>query len=225
MRFSKAFFALFFLASCTTRPLSDQELAFVQTTVPGLETESIALTKGALTGRWIRSRPPRPQRACRERIYPPETGDKIPIATAAFVVEEEVFYSRRFYRGDILPGYPNQLPLSEAMLFAHEMTHVWQWQNRDITGYHPLRAVREQADPDPYLFDLEPPRDFLEYGFEQQAALVEEFVCCRALDPEGARTAMLYKLLRPYFPGLARQSSVVDVSLPWPDAPVQDICA
>lgn len=23
------------------------------------------------------------------------------------------------------------------MLFAHEMTHVWQWQNRDRTGYTP----------------------------------------------------------------------------------------
>ena len=34
--------------------------------------------------------------------------------------------------------------LSEAMLLAHEMTHVWQWQNRKRTGYHPLRAAAEQ---------------------------------------------------------------------------------
>lgn len=225
MRFSKALIALLFLVGCATRPLSDQEIDFVQSSVPGLDTDRVTLTKGALTGRWVRYRPPRPQRACRERIYPPESGDKIPISTAAFVIEEDVFYSRRFFRDDILPEYPKQLPLNEAMLLAHEMTHVWQWQNRDITGYHPLRAVKEQADTDPYLFDLEPPREFLDYGFEQQAALVEEFVCCRTLDPEGNRTEQLYDLLVPHFPGLARESLATKVILPWPDVPTKGICA
>ena len=40
---------------------------------------------------------------------------------------------------------------------------------------------------DPYLFDERADRRFLEYGYEAQASLVEEYVCCRALDPSGGR--------------------------------------
>jgi hypothetical protein len=44
--------------------------------------------------------------------------------------------------------------LAAAMFFAHEMTHVWQWQNRAVTGYHPFRAFSEHVRiEDPYLFD------------------------------------------------------------------------
>ena len=56
------------------------------------------------------------------------------------------------------------------MLFAHEMVHVWQWQNRHVTGYHPLKAAQEHNAVDPYLFDLSQAPKFLDYGFEQQGA-------------------------------------------------------
>ena len=62
------------------------------------------------------------------------------------------------------------------MFFAHEMTHVWQWQNRGVTGYHPFRAFAEhRSTKDPYLFDSDGPHQFLDYGYEQQASLVEEY--------------------------------------------------
>ena len=54
------------------------------------------------------------------------------------------------YRGDMVEGWPEVLPLADAMLLAHEMVHAWQWQNRDLTGYHPLKAAFEHvgsADP------------------------------------------------------------------------------
>lgn len=213
------------LAACTTRPLTPSETAFAATIVPGLDPAPVRVTKGAVTGRWERTRGPRPAVACRERIFPPETAPSIPYTTAAFVLGEQMFYNRRLYADDNVPDYPDSLPLARAMLLAHELTHVWQWQNRQVTGFHPLRAVREQSDDDPYLFDLEPPKPFLDYGFEQQAALVEEFLCCRTLDPDGGRTAQLHALLAPHFPGLPRQSTVAQIDLPWPDAETRGICA
>ena len=213
------------LAACTTRPLTPSETAFATTLVPGLDPAPVRVTTGAGSGRWERSRGPRPAVACRERIFPLETEPSFPYTTAAFVLGEQMFYNRRLYADDNVPNYPASLPLARAMLLAHELTHVWQWQNRHVTGFHPLRAVREQSDDDPYLFDLEPPKPFLDYGFEQQAALVEEFLCCRTLAPDGGRTAQLHALLAPHFPGLPRQSTVAQIDLPWPDAETRGICA
>ena len=136
-----------------------------------------------------------------------------------------MFIARRWYAPDYLAGYPDTLPLAPAMLIAHELTHVWQWQNRAQTGYAPWKAAREHAAvEDPYLFEIAD-RPFLDYPFEQQAALVEEFVCCRALDPAGARTQRLYDLLAPVFPQLARQSRAGRVAIPWAGAETRGICA
>jgi len=218
-------FAGLLLGGCVQRDLSPNEITYAQTLLPDLQTEAVTITRGAVTENWIRDRPPRPAQACRERIFPPETAPRIPYTTAAFVLGEDIYYNRRLYRGDVLKAYPETLPLAQAMLLAHELTHIWQWQNRDLTGYHPLRAVQEQRDPDPYLYDLEPPRDFLDYGFEQQAALVEEFACCRALDPKGARTQALYDLLISYLPGLSPVEDAGTITLPWPEAKTEGICA
>ena len=47
-------------------------------------------------------------------------------------------------------------------------------------------------------------------GYEQQGAIMEEFVCCRALDPSGARTERLYGILRDVFPGNVMPSARLD---------------
>jgi hypothetical protein len=124
------------------------------------------------------------------------------------------------------PAYPDRLYLIEAMLLAHELTHVWQWQNRKTTGYSPWRAAAEHGtSDDPYLFDLDGAPDFLSYGFEQQGAIVEEYVCCRALAPEAARTRRLHGMLKAAFPVSdlpARRDS--DVYLPWKQAELRGIC-
>jgi hypothetical protein len=132
-----------------------------------------------------------------------------------------------WYVENYLEGAPEQLPLMRAMFLAHEMTHVWQWQNRDLTGYHPLRVAAEHTPgADPYLFQNDPDRAFLDYGFEQQASLVEEFVCCNAVAPEGARTHRLAALLRQVMPlgAYDRHGAQSRVLLPWGDADLRGIC-
>lgn len=218
---------LFLLPLGCSRPLTGHERAFAAT-VQGraLNADPVRLTRGNLIGTIIRTRPPRPALTCRERIRQPEVGD-IRVSTAAFVLFNRIFTAERVYRDDYLPDYPRTLSLSRAMFLAHELTHVWQWQNRAVTGYHPLKAAAEHhPGGDPYLFDLGENRSFVQFGYEQQAGIVEEFVCCRTLDPEGTRTARLFALLHPYLPDLQRDPEVGRnaVSLPWSDADIGGVC-
>ena len=79
---------------------------------------------------------------------------------------------------------------------------------------------------DPYLITLDDNRRFLDFPFEQQGAIVEEYVCCRMLDPEGARTKRLHALLSGAFPvsDLGKRLSGVEVRIPWKDAETEGIC-
>ncbi|WP_102109628.1 hypothetical protein [Oceaniglobus roseus] len=217
---------LLLLAACG-RPLTPAERQFAATVQGGtLASGRVSVTKGALIGNVIHLRPARPALACREKIRRPETGT-IRTSTAAFVLFQHMFVAQRLYRDDYLPRYPEEMSLAAAMLLAHELTHVWQWQNRKVTGYSPFKAAVEHSDADPYLFDLTARADFLDYGYEQQGGIVEEFVCCRALDPEGARTERLYDLLKPYFPGIEPRESTPReaIRLPWDGAETRGICS
>ena len=98
-------------------------------------------------------------------------------------------------------GFPDQFNLVGAMFFAHEMTHIWQWQNRDVTGYSPFRGLAEHKPVvDPYLFDPNEKIAFLDLGYEQQASMVEEFICSRTIAPDGARIERLWDTLRVVMP-------------------------
>lgn len=218
--------ALMILAACATRPLTPGERAFTAT-VQGatLDTSTVAVTKGALIAGFPGERKPRPYTTCRERLYPRETTEKVRWTVAGFALRDRLYVSQRKWRDDFLAGYPETLPLANAMFLSHELTHVWQWQNRAETGYSAFRAAAEHGEQDdPYRFELTPGKSFLAYGYEQQAALVEEFVCCRTLDPDGGRTRTLYALLKPEFPGVARRSPAGSVKLPWPEAETRGIC-
>ncbi|MGB0659684.1 MAG: hypothetical protein ACPGNV_05835 [Mangrovicoccus sp.] len=215
------------LAACTNRPLTETEAAFLATTHGGgLDTSSVRITKGNLVGQVLHSRPARPQIACRERIYPPEEpGTEIKGSVAGIALFDRLLVAKWLYRENFLTGYPETLPLPQAMFLAHEATHIWQWQNRAQTGYAPWKAAAEHARyDDPYLFTTAR-QSFLDYPYEQQASLVEEYVCCRALDPSGARTERLRALLMPYFPDLATQSGARKIALPWRGVQVEGICS
>ncbi|OIQ42849.1 MAG: hypothetical protein BM560_01320 [Roseobacter sp. MedPE-SWde] len=220
---------IFSLLAACGRPLSEPELSFLSD-IHGesINTDRVRLVRGAPVAAVTFRRKPRPRITCRERILPPVKEEKIVTSSpAAVALFNRIFFVKDWYTEDYMPAYPDRLYLVEAMLLAHEMTHVWQWQNRRVTGYHPLRAAAEHsASPDPYLFELDNSPDFFSYGYEQQGAIVEEYVCCRALAPQAARSKRLHKMLKAVMPvsdlPKARQS---DVYLPWKDAELQGICA
>ncbi len=212
------------LAACG-RPLSPAEKSFVeQLHGPTIDTARIRLINGALIGKTTVKRQKRPRLTCQERLLPEPETETVTYSPAAFVIHNKVFYATDWYAPNFLPKYPDRMSLTHAMLLAHEITHVWQWQNRESTGYSPLRSAAEhQSGKDPYLFDIATRADFLDYGYEQQASIVEEYVCCAALDPDAPRTQRLAGMLRGAFP-LGRLHIPAEVILPWDGAEVRGIC-
>ena len=131
----RALLILLFLASCG-RPLTQNERAFMAT-IHGesLNLDRVRLHEGAPTRAVTFRYKPRPRTTCRELILPPVTDEVITTKPAAVALFNTVLFDEDWYLDDYLPDYPDKIGLIAAMLLAHEMTHVWQWQNRARTGY------------------------------------------------------------------------------------------
>ncbi|HID66825.1 MAG TPA: hypothetical protein EYP31_00775 [Roseibacterium sp.] len=216
------------LAACG-RPLTTAEAVYMAELQGGtFDPGAVRIIRNPLVGLFTQTYPTRPPTTCRERIFPAPEEDYISARTGGIVL----FNTLHLREDLVLPDY-TRFPdgtrsLVAAMFFAHEMTHIWQWQNRAQTRYHPFRALWEHANvEDPYLFSNDDPRPFLNYGFEQQASLVEEYVCCRATDPRGARTARLEALIGQVMPvtPLRNRADSTPIYLPWEDAPIAGICS
>ena len=215
------------VAACG-RPLTDTETAFMATlTGDTLDPAPVRIAEAGIVGLRSATYPVRPRTTCRERILPPPESDTFTARTAGVVLFNRAYIRPDWFLDDYMADWPEGQSIVAAMFFAHEMIHVWQWQNRELTGYHPLRAASEHVPgADPYLFDPDETRlSFLEFGYEQQASLVEEFVCCRALDPEGARTERLAALLSEVMPIARLPQTPMDVRLPWDGAETRGICS
>lgn len=225
MKLVSLFCALLILAACG-RPLSDNEAAFL-TALKGQSFDpSWARLHDGLQSPAPRTVPVPPRLTCQSRLYPPPERETARVTTQAMAVFNDVYFADRLYLSDFLPDYPEQIYLPDAMLLAHEMVHVWQWRQRDLTGYHPLRGAFEHvSSPDPYLFDPESDFPFLAYGYEQQGAIMEEYVCCRTLAPEAGRTARLHAMLSEVFdlPPVDRPLAR-NIVLPWAGVQVEGIC-
>jgi hypothetical protein len=220
-----ALVALLLLAACG-RPLTPNEVAFLADLHgPSLHAGRVRLHEGIQLGS-PRVLPAPPRLTCQSRIFPPPRGETIRVHTGAISFFEDVHVRRDLYREDMVEGWPKVLPLADAMLLAHEMVHAWQWQNRELTGYFPLRAAFEHVEQaDPYLFDLESSGDFLDYGYEQQGAIMEEYVCCRTLAPRADRTGRLHEMLSRYFPLTPLDEPMTEwVALPWDGVELEGIC-
>jgi hypothetical protein len=220
--------ALALLAACATRPLTPAEQAFAGTIMgPELATKNVRIVKGAVVGLINVTIEPRPRTTCRERLYP-ELKEPYTSFYPAFTRRNTIYFTRPFWSSDYLNGYPGTIDLDSAMRLAHELTHVWQWEHRKRTGYSPFAAAFEHVgSDDPYLIDIDPKLEFSDYGWEQQGSIVEEFVCCRTLDPGGARTAQLTRLVHEVFPDANRRNAVPwdRIRLPWKGAETKGICS
>lgn len=224
--FMRAVLILLLAAACG-RPLTEAERGFAsQIQGDSLDLDRIRLVHGAPVASVTFRRLPRPRLSCRERILPPVKAEIVTASPAAIALFNHIFFAKDWYLPDFMPAYPDQIFLVDSMLLAHELTHAWQWQNRAVTGYHPLRAAAEHGTrSDPYLFDLAAEADFLSYGYEQQGSIIEEYVCCRALAPKAPRTRRLHQMIRGAMPvSDLPQSREADVYLPWKDVRLSGIC-
>jgi len=62
--------------------------------------------------------------------------------------------------------------------FIHEMTHVWQVQNKILNPK--ISAIKEQIKhkfnyAKSYKYELDQKKDLLDYGMEQQARIIEDY--------------------------------------------------
>lgn len=204
------------LLACTTRPLTEAERDLLAPLHgPTLATERVAIVRTPGIDLFPITFDARPRTTCRERIGRPREG-RITVRTAGIVLFDTFFAAPDFARSDYAAEMDGALDLPSAMFLAHEATHVWQWQNRDVTGYHPAKAFLEQATiDDPYLFDETTEARFLDFGYEVQASLVEEYLCCATLDSNGARTLRLHDLLRQVMPVAEPEAFPRRVTVPW----------
>jgi len=217
--------ALLILTACG-RPLAEGELALAEDLFgDSLDPAPIRLVENSLIGLRAFDFPARPRTTCRERMLPPDDAPRFTARAAGMVFWNHIHLRPDVMRSDFARRPDGAADLGAVMFIAHELTHVWQWQNRALTGYSPLRGGLEHlSGADPYLFDPGNDADFLDFGYEQQASLVEEYICCQALDPDGARTARLQRLLEGVMPA-PMLSLPDDIRLPWPDVPRRGICS
>ncbi|MEO9650678.1 MAG: hypothetical protein ABJ360_05660 [Roseobacter sp.] len=217
---------LVLLCACG-RPLTQNEVAFARMMHGDtIDTDRVRIVDGAPTRAVTFRREARPRTTCRERIFPPVKTEIVTGKPAAVALYNHILFDRDWYLEDYMRDYPDQIGLIAAMLFAHEMTHAWQWQNRRETGYSPWRAAFEhRGSNDPYLFDLDRSPNFSDFGYEQQGSIVEEYVCCRALDPTAPRTERLHALLLQAMPvAPLPESRPYAVGLPWEGVQIDGIC-
>ena len=135
-------------------------------------------------------------RAC---VRVPIPSRKASAPAQAFAFRNKMHFDTGLYSSDMVLDWPNRLRVPQALIFAHELTHVWQWQNRKRTGYTPWRGAMESLRlVDPYFA---PPGEapFFSFGYEQQAAIVEDYLCFAFANPDHPRRAELRAILAPVF--------------------------
>jgi len=188
--------AFVLLAACGRGITDSEQLLMGQIMGDTFDPGPVRMLEAGFIGLTTRTFAARPQVTCRERIAPPPDGPTIRGRTAGMVAWTHVLTRPDWTVPDYMRGYPETIHLPTSMFFAHEMAHIWQWQNRALTGYAPWRGAAEHLPGgDPYLFDPHAEVGFLSMRYEQQAALVEEFICCRTLAPNAARTQRLFDTL------------------------------
>ena len=187
------------LAACT-RPLSDREAAFAGALFgDSLDPAEVRVTQGLGLAPLVRTKV-----AATYRVDPPEgacvrTPSPVRPPPRAFALANRVHFTTDLYSSDMMAGWPDGLRVPHALTMAHELVHVWQWQNRARTGYRPWRAAAESLRiADPYFYGAT--GEFARLGYEQQAALVEDWLCFAVLDPGNPRKAELEETLAPVFP-------------------------
>ncbi len=204
LRLIPGLLALCLLAACG-RPLAEGERAFVGDVFgDSLDPGRVRIARGFGGASATVEDKPLPPKT--EKIAPrpgvcDRTAPDPPVGPPpAWALYNRVHVVAEFYRADTLPGWPNQVLLPQALIMVHELVHVWQWQNRARTGYRPLKAVLESfLNRDPYYYVPDDGAGLLEYGFEQQASLLEDYFCYGLFDPGNPRRARLRGILAPHF--------------------------
>lgn len=116
----------------------------------------------------------------------------------AIALGNTVFFGSEVYEDD----YSTAQISTNRWLMAHEIVHIWQWQNRAVVGYSLGKVFLEHLiyRSEVYEYTLVNRKAFLDYRFEQQAAIVQCYVALRETRPNSAITRRYETLIRTVFP-------------------------
>jgi hypothetical protein len=215
---------LVLLAACG-RPLAPAERGFLATFHgAGLDYGRVRIGDGFQP--LIRTVPTPPRITCQQKLYPPIATRTITGGAPAMTLFNTVFLRDDWASDNLTGDWPRVLDLQQALLLMHEAVHVWQWQQRRSTRYHPVKAALEHVgSPDPYLFDPATRADFASFGYEQQGAIAEEYLCCSILAPDAERTRRLHAMLAEVLPLSPLSTPIAErVRLPWKGVEIGGIC-
>ena len=193
------------LAACSGRPLAEGERALAADFFgPGLDVEKVRVKSGFRGAPSTKDTSTPPDQIKPIKIRPGICDRTAPSAPEGpppgWALYNTIHFSREYYRADTAPGWPDKVLIPQTFIMAHELVHVWQWQNRHLTGYRPAKAGLESVfNIDPYFYVPQDGDGFLKYGFEQQASLLEDYLCYGLFDPENQRRAKIRAILSPYF--------------------------
>ena len=100
------------------------------------------------------------------------------LSSSALVVEEVIHFKDSVYRDDFSEKSPRGW-CSGCPLFAHELGHVWQYQNRRFTKYTIFKVLMEHLQHEkPYAYQPRPldsvDIDFRSFRYEQQGKILQD---------------------------------------------------
>lgn len=198
-------FSFFFLLGACSRALTPSEEQFANDLFgPALDTSKVRIAQGLGISPLYQTVPAAEamivqgtDKACIRTPSPTRSANP----PQAFAYKNRLHFGTGLYSSDMALVWPEYLRFPHAIILAHELTHAWQWQNREKTGYTPFRAVQESwLKIDPYFSTLDEAPTFLLFGYEQQAAIVEDYVCFAVANPTHPRRYELRELLDPVLP-------------------------
>jgi hypothetical protein len=104
------------------------------------------------------------------RILPPVIQKK----NQAVAKGNDISFPRDAYSDD----FSQEADAAKQSVFIHELVHVWQHQNKVLST--PREAVKEMLKhkfnySKAYLHSLSAAKDLTDYGFEQQAAIIQDY--------------------------------------------------
>ncbi len=114
----------------------------------------------------------------------------------ALTIGNKVFFDQ------FLWDFSTSIYEEDRWLMAHELVHVWQWQNRDRLGYSFSKIIAEHIEfgDEVYEYSLKSGKRFTEYRFEQQGQIVQCFAQLRFTHPNDPATERHRQVIRAEFP-------------------------
>jgi len=199
--FALVTFATFFLAACS-REMTDGEKEYSsQILTRGINFDNVTFL-GWLSEDQKKSEALEQIRKENEVISQYGSSDEVLTLIPSLFGADAIAIGNKIIFENYLMDFSTSIFDSDRWLMAHELVHVWQWQNRERLDYSFSKVVSEHIEYGDGVYDyvLISGKRFTEYRFEQQGSIVQCYAQLRQTMPNSPITKEHEKLIRSEFP-------------------------